>query len=117
MLTFLHRDLFVALEPLDGDRFEADARRRIVLQHVPERALRQAEQVRIADGTDRRRAPVSGVTHVQDTDLAEVAAGLQIRQDGLAVRHDDLQFAAANYVHFFADFACEQNGRPLNTGR
>ena len=84
---------------------------RILVERLPQVGLGQTEEVRVAARLDVGRAPVARLVagYVEYADLAEVAALLEVDEDGGAVVRDDAQLAALDEVHLAADVALAAN--------
>lgn len=108
-VLLFQRRLLVFLQSFDGDRLQSNSCGRVILQDFPQVVLRQAKQVRISDGTHRRRASIPGVAHIENADLAEIRSRPKSGEYCFSVVGDDLQSSTVHYVHLFADFTCARN--------
>lgn len=84
---------------------------RIFLQCVPQVALRQTEQIGIADTAHIGRPTVARLVagDIEDADFAEDATGAQSHEDDFTVVGADTQFASFDDVHLFADVTFTAN--------
>ena len=81
----LFRLLSIVLQLPDRDGFQPNPGGRVVDENLPKVVLRKTEQVGISDRSNGCGPPISGVSDIQDADLAEITSRTKCRQDGLSV--------------------------------